>query len=115
MKRTKTSTIFLAIAAVLALGVAAAQAQETVNVKMTFSGTAVDNSVINIQPNTSEDEDTFAGTGTLGSFTLHNVRAISNNVSSNRRLRPLSHRRGRRGRTSPPGWEPLVSPDDDGK
>ena len=45
---------------------------------MTFSGTAA-NSVINLQqPNTSDDEDNFAGTGTLGSFTLRNIRAISN-------------------------------------
>ena len=82
MKATKTSTLFLAVAAVLALGVAAVYAQDPVNVKMTFSGSSTDNSVINIQPNSSEDEDSFAGTGTLGSFTLHNVRAVSNNLSS---------------------------------
>lgn len=82
MKTTKTSTLFLAVAAVLALGVAAVYAQGPVNVKMTFSGASTDNSIINIQPNSSEDEDNFAGTGTLGSFTLRNVRAISNNLSS---------------------------------
>ena len=77
MKTTKASTIFLAIAAVLTLGVAAAFAQESVNVKLTFSGTS-ENSANNLQqPNTSNDEDNFAGTGTLGSFTLRNVRAIS--------------------------------------
>lgn len=75
----KTSTIVLAIA-VFVLNLAAADAQRSV--KMKFSGTATDNSVINIQPNTTEDEDTFAGTGTLGSFTLRNVRAISNTPSS---------------------------------
>jgi hypothetical protein len=82
MKTTKISTIFLATAAVLTLGVAAAYAQESVNVKMTFSGTS-ENSANNLQqPNTSNDEDNFAGTGTLGSFTLRNVRAISNSPSS---------------------------------
>jgi hypothetical protein len=77
----KTSTIVLAIA-VFTLTVAAAYAQRPVNVKMKFSGTAIDNSVINIQPNTTEDEDTFAGSGTLGPFSLRNVRAILNTPSS---------------------------------
>jgi len=80
MKTTMASTILLPIATVITLGVASVCAQEPV--KMTFSGTAA-NSIINLQqPNTSEDEDTFAGTGTLGSFTLRNVRAISNSPTS---------------------------------
>lgn len=47
-------------------------------VKMTFSGTAA-NSAINLQqPNSSMDEDNFAGDGTLGSFTVRNVRSLPN-------------------------------------
>jgi hypothetical protein len=76
----KTSTIVLAIA-VFVLTVAGAYAQRPVSVKMKFSGTATGNSVVAIQPNTSEDEDAFAGIGTLGAFSLRNVRAISNNGS----------------------------------
>jgi hypothetical protein len=80
MKTTMKSTILLPIVAVLTLGVAAVSGQQSV--KMTFSGTAA-NSVINLQQlNTTDDEDTFAGTGTLGSFTLRNVRAISNSPTS---------------------------------
>jgi hypothetical protein len=80
MKTTMKSTILMPIVAVLTLGVAAVSAQQSV--KMTFSGTAA-NSAINLQqPNTSDDEDNFAGTGTLGSFTLRNVRAISNSPTS---------------------------------
>jgi hypothetical protein len=80
MKTTMKLTILLPIVAVLTLGVAAASAQQSV--KMKFSGTAA-NSVMNLQqPNTSDDEDNFAGTGTLGSFTLRNIRAISNSPTS---------------------------------
>jgi hypothetical protein len=80
MKSAKTSTIFLAMTALLSLGAEAAYAQE--HVKMKFSGTS-GNSVINLlQPNSSGDEDNFAGTGTWGSFTLRNVRAISNSSST---------------------------------
>jgi hypothetical protein len=80
MKTTMKSTILLPIVAVLTLGVAAVSAQQPV--KMMFSGTAA-NSIINLQqPNTNNDEDNFAGTGTLGSFTLRNVRAISNSPTS---------------------------------
>ena len=63
---------------ILTLGVASVYADEH-SVKMRFSGTA-GNSANNLQqPNTSNDEDNFAGNGTLGSFTVRNVRAISNN------------------------------------
>jgi hypothetical protein len=80
MKTRMTSTMLLPIAAMLTLGAGAIYAQEPV--KMTFSGTSA-NSVVNLlQPNTSMDEDNFAGTGTLGSFTLRNVRAISNSPTS---------------------------------
>jgi len=80
MKTTMKSTILLPIVTVLTLGVAAVSAQQPV--KMTFSGTAA-NSIMNLQqPNTNNDEDNFAGTGTLGSFTLRNVRAISNSPTS---------------------------------
>ncbi len=80
MKTTIKLTILLPMMAALTLGAAAVSAQQPV--KMTFSGTSA-NSVINLQqPNTSDDEDTFAGTGSLGSFTLRNVRAISNSLGS---------------------------------
>jgi hypothetical protein len=79
MKTAKKLTVFLPIAGLLAVGVATIHAQGSV--KMTFSGTSA-NSVINLlQPNTSGDEDNFAGRGTLGSFTLRVVRAISNSPS----------------------------------
>lgn len=48
------------------------------SVKMVFTGTS-DTSATNLQqPNTSNDSDNFAGTSALGSFTIRNVRAISN-------------------------------------
>lgn len=80
MKITMNLTILLPVLAVITLGVTVVSAQQSV--KMTFSGTAA-NSAINLQqPNTSDDEDNFAGTGTLGSFTLRNVRAISNSPAT---------------------------------
>jgi len=71
----------LAIAVVMVhLGIAAVYAHEK-PVKMTFSGTS-ENSANNLQqPDTRNDEDNFAGKGTLGSFTLRNVRAIANSPS----------------------------------
>jgi hypothetical protein len=51
-------------------------AQESV--KMRFSGTSAPSTINLQQPNTSNDGDNFAGEGTLGLFTLTNVRAISN-------------------------------------
>jgi hypothetical protein len=63
------------------LCVAAAHAHEK-PVRMTFSGTSA-NSATNLQqPNTSNDEDNFAGKGTLGSFTVTNVRAIANSPTA---------------------------------
>jgi hypothetical protein len=64
------------MALMFALGVASVHAQKSV--KMTFSGTA-GNSPVDIPYNyASYDEDNFAGTGTLGSFTLRNERALPN-------------------------------------
>ena len=71
------ATLVAAAVLMLNLGVEAAYARDE-SVKMTFSGTS-ENTAINLQqPNTSNDEDTFAGKGTPGSFTLLNVRAIAN-------------------------------------
>jgi hypothetical protein len=71
MKRIAT------VAVMLYLGVTSVYAQEK-PVKMTFSGTAGP-STINLQyADTSGDEDNFAGDGTLGSFTVRNIRALNN-------------------------------------
>jgi len=58
------------------LAVASVYAQQN-PVKMVFSGTAAASTINLQQPNTSNDEDNFAGNGTLGSFTFRNVRAIA--------------------------------------
>ena len=69
------------IALILNLSVAAVYANEK-PVKMAFSGTSSPNA-INLQyPNTSNDEDNFAGKGTLGSFTLRNERALENSPTT---------------------------------
>ena len=68
---------FATVALILTLGVLAAYAQDE-SVKMTFSGTSALSGVSLQQPNASIDGDNFAGKGTLGSFTVANVRAISN-------------------------------------
>jgi hypothetical protein len=62
------------MALMLNLGVAGVYAQRPV--KMTFQGTAGAGTINLQQPNTNNDEDDFAGTGTLGTFTFRNVRAI---------------------------------------
>jgi hypothetical protein len=82
MKPTLKSTIFLPIVALLTLGVADVYAQESV--KMTFSGLSENSANNLLQPNTisPNDEDDFAGTGTLGSFTLRNVRAMTPSSSN---------------------------------
>lgn len=65
------------VAMLLSLGVGAAYADDE-PVKMRFSGTSA-NSATNLQqPNSSMDEDNFAGKGTLGSFDVRLLRAISN-------------------------------------
>jgi hypothetical protein len=65
------------VALMISVGSAAARANDE-HIKMTFSGTAGNSSINLQQPNTSNDEDRFVGDGTLGDFTLRNVRAISN-------------------------------------
>ena len=85
MKNTMTATIFLPIAAMLTLGVATVYAQDSVSVKMTFSGISENSANNLLYPGTTSpnDEDNFAGTGTLGSFTLRNVRALTPPLPSN--------------------------------
>ena len=65
------------VALMLTLGVASAYAGES-SVKMQFSGTSANSATSLQQPNTSNDEDSFAGKGSLGPFTVRNLRAISN-------------------------------------
>jgi hypothetical protein len=74
----RTTMKFLAVIALLISVSAAGAYANNEKVEMTFSGTA-GNSAINLQqPNSSNDEDSFVGDGSLGTFTLRNVRAISN-------------------------------------
>ena len=61
------------VALMLNLGVAGVYAQQK-PVKMTFSGT-FEPSPINLQPGTNNDEENFAGSGTLGTFTFRSLRA----------------------------------------
>ena len=65
------------VALILSLRVMAAYASDE-SVKMTFSGTSETSPTNLQQPNASNDGDNFAGEGTLGAFTVRNVRAISN-------------------------------------
>ena len=62
------------MALMLNLGVAGVYAQQK-PVKMMFSGTSGASSVNLQAPDTSNDEDNFAGNGTLGPFTFRNVEA----------------------------------------
>jgi hypothetical protein len=64
------------IALMLNLGVASVYAQQR-PVNMVFSGTSSASTINLQQPNTTNDEDNFAGSGTLGPFTLRSVRAIT--------------------------------------
>lgn len=64
------------MALMLTLGVASIYAQQH-PVKMVFSGTAASSTVNLQQPNTTNDEENYAGYGTLGQFTFRNVRAIT--------------------------------------
>ena len=64
------------MALMLNLSVASIYAQHQ-PVKMTFSGTAGPTPV-NLQlPNTTNDEENYAGNGTFGQFTFRNVRAAT--------------------------------------
>jgi hypothetical protein len=71
------------MALMLILGVTNVYAHQN-PVKMTFSGTSAASTVNLQQPDTSNDEDNFAGKGTLGPFTFRNVRAIANSPSPSR-------------------------------
>jgi hypothetical protein len=64
------------IAMTLILSVASVYAQQH-HVKMVFSGTAASSTINLQQPNSNNNEDNFAGNGTLGPFTFRNVRAIA--------------------------------------
>jgi hypothetical protein len=64
------------MAMMLNLAVAGVYAQQ-ISVKMTFSGTGGASPIDLKQPNTSTAEENVAGQGTLGQFTLRNVRAIA--------------------------------------
>lgn len=63
------------MALVLSVAVAHGNAQ---SVKMIFSGSSAPSTINLQQPDTSNDGDNFVGQGTLGSFTVTNVRAIAN-------------------------------------
>jgi hypothetical protein len=77
------------IALMLILGVTNVYAHEK-HVKMKFSGTSAASTIdlqepdpSNLQqPATNNDEDNFAGNGTLGSFTFRNVKAIAKNPTT---------------------------------
>ena len=74
----RDATKHLAILALMfTFSVAASYARDQ-SVKMTFSGTSETSPTSLQQPDTSNDGDNFAGTSTLGSFTVRNIRAISN-------------------------------------
>jgi hypothetical protein len=79
--RTATRALFL-VAPMLSLGVASVYAQPgrpmDVRVKVTFSGNAGPSPINLNQPNTSTVEESVAGDGTLGPFTLRNVSATAN-------------------------------------
>jgi hypothetical protein len=69
------------IALMAAIGVTTAYAGD-ISVKMTYSGTNAASTINLQQPNTNTSEDSFAGGGTLGPFTVHNIRAMNNNPSA---------------------------------
>lgn len=70
MKSTKQLAI---VALLLNFGVAGIYAQQK-SVKMTFSGTAEGSAFI-LAAGAGSSEDNFAGSGTLGSFTFHDLAA----------------------------------------
>ncbi len=67
--------------AAILLVLSAATASAQTSVKLTFSGVSENTANDLLQPNASNDEDHFTGMGTLGTFNLGEVRAISNNPS----------------------------------
>jgi hypothetical protein len=66
------------VAVLLTFGVAVVSAEENTG-KMTFSGISGPTVVNLLQPNSSDGEDNFAGSGPLGSFTVRNIRVFPNN------------------------------------
>jgi len=66
------------MALMLNLGAAGLYARER-PIQMRFSGTAATSATDLQQPDTINDEDHFNGDGTLGRFTLHQIRAIAKN------------------------------------
>jgi len=66
-----------AMALMLSLGAASVYAQHQ-PVTMTFSGTGAPSTVNLLQPNSSDNEENYAGDGTLGRFSFRDVRAIPN-------------------------------------
>jgi hypothetical protein len=75
------TTIKGIVSAAILLVLSAATASAQTSVRMTFSGNSENTANDLLQPNTSNDEDHFTGIGTLGTFTLGEVRAISNSPS----------------------------------
>src|ERR1700744_3410925 len=71
----------ISLALMLNLGVAGVYAHDR-SVKMTISGTSATSATDLKQPGTSNDEDHFAGNGTLGAFTLHMLRAVTTSPDS---------------------------------
>jgi hypothetical protein len=69
------------VALMLVLGVVTAYAHDE-SVSMTFSGTSAPSTINLQQPDTNTGEDSFAGGGTLGSFTVRNVRAMANSPTA---------------------------------
>ena len=69
------------IALMAAIGVTTAYAGD-ISVKMTYSGTNAASTINLQQPNTNTSEDSFAGGGTLGPFTVHNIRGMNNKPSA---------------------------------
>ncbi len=64
------------VALMLNLGVAGVYAQQG-SLKMTFSGTSASTAINLQQPGTSNDEENFAGSGSLGPFAFRNIRAVT--------------------------------------
>ena len=74
MKRIASMTLMFG------LGVAAVYGQMSVNMKS--SGTSGASAINLQQPNSSNNEDNFTGTGSLGRFTVRQFRAISNSPTA---------------------------------
>jgi hypothetical protein len=69
------------MALMLTLGVASGYARQH-HIKMVSSGTAASSTINLQQPNTNNNEDNFAGNGTLGSFTFRDIRATAKSPQS---------------------------------